>query len=95
MPDTVEQIAGKLSEGPTPDEYHRRELPGKGWVTCRGCSALRVSDFHYFYCRRLGDQTKPDAWNAGWHRIDKIVWPEAADVPCGLPVQHLLDNQKG
>jgi hypothetical protein len=28
--------------------------------SCVGCPFLRVHDFHYFYCRALGDQTKPD-----------------------------------
>jgi hypothetical protein len=30
------------------------------YLSCRGCKWLRVQDFHYFYCRDLGDQTKPD-----------------------------------
>lgn len=28
--------------------------------SCVGCPMLRVHDFHYFYCRALGDQSKQD-----------------------------------
>lgn len=72
-----------MTLGPRPDEYHRRELPEHNWVTCRGCPALRVHDFHYFYCRHLGDQSKPDAWNAGWKRLGDTAYPE--ETPCRLP----------
>lgn len=72
-------------DGPRPDAYHNRELPDHGWVTCHGCPALRVHDFHYFYCRRLGDQSKPDEWNAGWHRLwSGPTWNEASPAPCAL-----------
>ncbi len=70
--------------GPRPDERHRRELPGSDWVTCRGCPSLRVVDWHYFYCRHLGDQSQPDEWSAGWSRLwGGRVYKETA--PCGLP----------
>jgi hypothetical protein len=53
-------------------------------VTCAGCPMLRVHDWHYFYCRHLGDQSKPDEWNAGWYRLHKI---NAIDTTaCGLEV---------
>jgi hypothetical protein len=32
---------------------------------CVGCPFLRVHDFHYFYCRALGDQAKPDYSETG------------------------------
>lgn len=75
--------------GPSPCQHHLRELPGYNWLTCSGCSALRVFDWHYFYCRHLGDQSKPDEWNAGWKRIGNVTHKDAA--PCGLPLrsQHL------
>jgi hypothetical protein len=73
-------------EGPRVDEYHRRELPGKFWSTCHGCPALRVFDFHYFYCRYLGNHDHPDAWNAGWYRLwGGVVWSEKAPPECYLP----------
>jgi hypothetical protein len=39
---------------------------------CYGCPNLRVHDFHYWYCRALGDQSKPDfdPYNGGQQRID-------------------------
>jgi hypothetical protein len=30
------------------------------YLTCHGCKWLRVHDFHYFYCRDLGDKSQPD-----------------------------------
>lgn len=74
-----------MGEGPRPDAYHRREIPEHVWTTCNGCPAFRVFDFHYFYCRRLGDQSKPDAWNAGWKRLGGMTWNEERQVPCALP----------
>lgn len=73
--------------GPRPDEYHRRELPGDAWVKCQGCPAFRVHDWHYFYCRHLGDQTKPDAWSEGWKRLATPIYKRADLAPCGLPEQ--------
>lgn len=55
-------------------------------ASCRGCPAQRVHDWHYNYCRRQGDQTKPDAaYTCGWHR----VWWEP---DCGLPVVEDRDD---
>lgn len=69
--------------GPRPDAYHNREIPEHQWTTCDGCPALRVFDFHYFYCRHLVDQSHPDTWNKGWMRI-KVTHNEASPAPCGL-----------
>jgi hypothetical protein len=30
------------------------------YLSCHGCKWLRVHDFHYFYCRDLGDKSQPD-----------------------------------
>lgn len=73
--------------GPRPCGYHRHELPGRDWVTCKGCPAFRVFDWHYFYCRHLGDQSQPDAWNAGWRRLSETTFERAELAPCGLPEQ--------
>lgn len=73
--------------GPRIDEYHRKELGGD-WVSCKDCPMLRVFDFHYFYCRHLGDQTKPDKWNDGWFRLWSGITHKALDeAPCKLPIQ--------
>ena len=72
-----------MIEGPRTDTYHNRELPERVWTTCAGCPAFRVFDFHYFYCRRLGDQTKPDKWNAGWQRV-RATYNDVYPAPCGL-----------
>ena len=40
------------------------------YMSCRGCSSVRVHDYHYFYCRSLGEQEKPDrAYTGGWYRL--------------------------
>lgn len=68
--------------GPRPHAKQRFELPEYDWVTCYGCPMLRVFDWHYFYCRELGDKSFPDEWNRGWHRLYRTTWEERA--PCGL-----------
>lgn len=72
--------------GPRPDEYHLRELPGNDWVTCRGCPKFRVHDWHYYYCRHLGDQSQPDRWWEGWARVQGTAYKDPSLVPCHLPV---------
>jgi hypothetical protein len=74
------------SVGPRPHHRERKELPEHQWTTCNGCPAFRVFDWHYFYCRHLGDQTKPDEWNAGWKRVP-ASHENAAASSCGLPEQ--------
>lgn len=90
----IAAIAGKLSEaGPRVDDYHRKELGGE-YVTCRGCPSLRVFDWHYHYCRFLGDQTKPDEWNAGWRRLPDTTFESVGEVPCKLPARdHLISKE--
>jgi hypothetical protein len=83
-------VADVAAIGPLPDAYHLHELPGHNWLTCRGCPAFRVFDWHYFYCRHLGDQSQPDAWNAGWKRIGSATYKDAA--PCGLAVRQHLEQ---
>jgi hypothetical protein len=42
------------------------------YPSCRGCKWLRVHDWHYFYCRDLGDKSKPDytsVYSGGMRRI--------------------------
>lgn len=76
-----------MTDGPRTCHQHRRDLPhDQSWTTCRGCPALRVHDWHYFFCRRLGDQGKPDEWpGEGWRRLNMTVWKHERPVPCGLP----------
>lgn len=92
--DDAAQIAAGLSgeDGPRVDEYHNRELPDHAWASCHGCPSLRVFDFHYFYCRRLGDQAKPDEWNVGWARLSETVWNEEEPAPCGLSVRRAREG---
>lgn len=80
--------------GPRVDTYHNRELPDREWSSCKGCPSLRVFDFHYFYCRLLGDQSKPDAWNAGWMRLSDITFHADCPAPCGLSVRAILSDER-
>lgn len=87
-PPSADEVAAVI--GPRVNPYLNKELPEHQWTMCRGCPSFRVFDWHYHYCRHLGDQAKPDQWNEGWLRID----PEHNEVeppPCGLPVvNHLI-----
>lgn len=50
------------------------------YLSCRGCTWLRVHDGHYFYCRDLGDKTKPDftgPYNGGMKRLHSYPRPDA------------------
>jgi hypothetical protein len=40
------------------------------YLSCANCDFRRVHDWHYFYCRDLGDQSKPDLnpYNGGLRR---------------------------
>jgi hypothetical protein len=83
----IDEIVKPISEdGPRIDSYHNHEIPEHQWTTCRGCPSLRVFDFHYFFCRRLGDQTRPDEWDAGWSRLHDIAWNEDRPAACGLAI---------
>ena len=67
---TESESEPKEREGPVwTDE--RGELPEK-YLSCVGCKWLRVHDFHYFYCRDLGDKTQPDytsVYTGGMRRL--------------------------
>ena len=75
-----------MGDGPRCDVPQTRKLPNHQWTTCQGCPSFRVFDWHYFYCRHLGDQTKPDAWNAGWKRV-RHTHNEEEPAECGFSVQ--------
>ena len=48
------------------------------YSSCYGCKWLRVHDFHYFYCRDLGDKSKPDytsVYSGGMERIHSYPHP--------------------
>lgn len=71
-------------EGPVPTDYNG-ELPDPVLI-CHGCRHLYAHDFHYWYCRALGDQSKPndgDWWRSGWA---KRLWNGAyPDDACPFP----------
>lgn len=57
-------------EGPDWTDEHG-ELPVP-YLSCAGCKWLRVHDFHYFYCRDLGDKQQPDytsVYSGGMKRV--------------------------
>lgn len=75
-------------EGPVPTDYNG-ELP-KPVLICHDCRHLRVHDFHYWYCRVLGDQTKPDKgddpWDWWYNGGAKRLWSGAyPDAECPFP----------
>ena len=54
------------------------DLP-KPYLTCHGCMWLRVHDFHYFYCRDLGDKAQPDwtsVYSGGMKRLHGYPRPD-------------------
>lgn len=58
-----------MKEGPTlTDEDGQLPAP---YLSCRGCKYRRIHDYHYFYCRDLGDQSKADMdpYNGGLARL--------------------------
>lgn len=71
--------ADEMREGPTwTDE--RGELSYE-YLSCRTCNWLRINDGHYFYCRDLGDKSKPDftsVYSGGMKRLHNFPRPDSA-----------------
>lgn len=67
-----------MAEASPQIDYNNNEELGGDWVTCNGCPSFRVNDWHYFYCRFLGDQTMPDkCYTKGWFRLMDISFNRA------------------
>lgn len=52
----------------------------KSYLTCRGCKWFRVHDWHYYFCRDLGDKTKEDRpySGGGWRQLHRAPHPDPA-----------------
>jgi hypothetical protein len=76
------------AEGPHwTDENGELDTP---YLSCRGCPWVRVHDFHYMYCRDLGDKSKPDftsVYDGGMLRLWN--WPHP-DKNCKFSARALL-----
>ena len=63
-----------MSEGPVlTDEGGELKTP---YLSCVSCIWARVHDYHYFYCRDLGDRSQPDytsMYTGGMKRLHN--WP--------------------
>jgi len=42
--------------------------------TCIGCEHVRVHDWHYFYCRDIGNKSLPEDWTWWFSGATVRVW---------------------